>query len=100
MTDGNPVTFQTDITELQGDELIVWRFGEEGKLLAKNDLETKSPPIYDTDERFRHRLELNDQTGSLVIKNTKDTDAGLYTVKINSNEQILYKKFFVTVTGK
>ncbi|XP_073793330.1 uncharacterized protein [Danio rerio] len=99
VTEGNPVTLHTDITKLHGDELIVWRFGEEGKLLAKEDKETKSLPYYNTDERFRSRLELNDQTGSLIINNMKDTDAGLYTVKINCNNDTLYKKFTVTVSG-
>ncbi|XP_056304490.1 uncharacterized protein LOC130216624 [Danio aesculapii] len=97
VTKGTSAVLQTDVTELHGDELIVWRFGDEGKLLAKEDKETKNPPYYNTDERFRHRLELNDVTGSLTIKKMKDTDAGLYTVKINSNEQIAYKKFIVTV---
>ncbi|XP_073793331.1 uncharacterized protein wu:fi37e09 isoform X2 [Danio rerio] len=98
VTKGKPVILQTDITKLQGDELIVWRFGDEGKLLAKEDKETKSPPYYNTDERFRDRLQLNDQTGSLIISHTKDTDAGLYTVKINSNEHMTYKIITVAVT--
>ncbi|XP_056312323.1 uncharacterized protein si:ch73-44m9.1 [Danio aesculapii] len=98
--EGNLVTLHTDITKLNGDELIVWRFGDEGKLLTKEDKETKSPPYYSTDERFRDRLQLNDQTGSLTIKNMKDTDAGLYTLKINSNKQILHRKFIVTVSGE
>nr|XP_021325232.1 uncharacterized protein LOC100536726 [Danio rerio] len=99
VTEGNPVTLHTDFTELHGDELIVWRFGDEGKLLAKEDKETKSSPYYDTDERFRDRLKLHDQTGSLTINNMKDTDAGLYTLKINCNNDTLYKKFTVTVSG-
>ncbi|XP_073793322.1 uncharacterized protein isoform X2 [Danio rerio] len=95
--EGYPVTLHTDVTKLHGDELIVWRFGDEGKILAKEDKETKKPPFYDTDEKFR--LQLNDQTGSLTVNTMKDTDAGLYTVKISSNKQITYKKFTVTVTG-
>nr|XP_002666222.2 uncharacterized protein wu:fi37e09 [Danio rerio] len=98
VTKGKPVILQTDITKLQGDELIVWRFGDEGKLLAKEDKEAKSSPYYNTDERFRDRLQLNDQTGSLIISHTKDTDAGLYTVKINSNKQMTYKIITVAVT--
>ncbi|XP_073793326.1 titin isoform X2 [Danio rerio] len=95
---GNPFTLHTSVAELHGDELIVWRFGDEGKLLAKEDKETKGSPYYNTDERFRHRLELVDQTGSLTIKNTKEIDAGLYTVKISSNEQTSFKRFIVSVS--
>nr|XP_021325230.1 uncharacterized protein LOC100142642 isoform X2 [Danio rerio] len=97
--EGYPVTLHTDVPQLHGDELIVWRFGDKEKLMAIDDKEIKSKKIYDTDERFRHRLELIDLTGSLIINNMKYTDAGLYTVKISSNKQILYKKFFVTVSG-
>ncbi|XP_051745454.1 uncharacterized protein LOC127510013 isoform X2 [Ctenopharyngodon idella] len=96
-TEGDPVTLQTD-TETHGDELIVWRFGDEGKLIAKHDLEAKSPPLYDPDERFRDRLKLDHQTGSLTITNTRTTDSGVYEVKISSNKQTLYKRFTVTVS--
>ncbi|XP_058615979.1 uncharacterized protein LOC131529963 [Onychostoma macrolepis] len=93
--EGNSVTLH--VPQLQGNELIVWRSGDEGKLIAKHDTEAKSSPLYDTDERFRDRLVL-DQTGSLIITNTRITDSGLYTVKISSNTQTLYKRFTVTVS--
>ncbi len=96
--EGDPVTLR--VPQLQGDELIVWRFGDGGKLIAKSDKEAKSSTLYDTEERFRDRLELNDQTGSLIITNTRTTDSGLYTVKISSNKQTLYKRFTVTVSGE
>ncbi|XP_043078839.1 uncharacterized protein LOC122327494 isoform X2 [Puntigrus tetrazona] len=92
--EGDSVTL--NIPQLQGNELIVWRSGDDGKLIAKLDIETKSSPLY-YDERFRDRLEL-DQTGSLIITNTRTTDSGLYRVKISSNKQTLYKRFTVTVS--
>ncbi|KAL0161102.1 hypothetical protein M9458_044827, partial [Cirrhinus mrigala] len=85
------------VPEIHGDELIVWRFGDEGKLIAKHDVEAKSPPLYNNDKRFRDRLQLDHQTGSLIITNTKTTDSGLYTGKISSNKQTLYMRFTVTV---
>ncbi|XP_067236574.1 uncharacterized protein [Chanodichthys erythropterus] len=97
VTEGDSVTLQTD-TETHGDELIAWRFGDEGKLIAKHDLEAKSPPLYDPDERFRDRLKLNNQTGSLTITNLRTTDSGVYTVKISSSKQTLNKRFTVTVS--
>ncbi|XP_016107370.1 uncharacterized protein [Sinocyclocheilus grahami] len=97
VTEGDPVALH--VPQLYGDELIVWRFGEEGKLLAKHDIEAKSSPLYDeTDERFRDRFKLDHQSGSLIITNTRTTDSGLYTVKISSNKQTLYKRFTVTVS--
>ncbi|XP_052447214.1 uncharacterized protein sc:d217 isoform X5 [Carassius gibelio] len=94
--EGDPVILQTDVPQLTGDMLIVWRFGDEGKLIAKHDIEAKSSPLYD--ERFRDRLKLNDRTGSLTITNTRTTDSGHYKVKISSNKQTLYQKYIVTVS--
>ncbi len=99
MKEGDRVTLQTGVTQISGDELIVWRFGDEGKLIAKADKEAKSSPLYDTDERFRDRLEL-DQTGSLIITDTRSTDSGFYTVKISSSTQTLYERFSVSVSGE
>ncbi|XP_016111830.1 uncharacterized protein [Sinocyclocheilus grahami] len=96
--EGDPVTLH--VPQLQGNELIVWRFGDEGKLIAKHDKETKSSSLYyETDERFRDRLQLNDKTGSLIITNTRTTDSGLYTAKISSNKQTSYNRFTVTVSA-
>ncbi|XP_042611974.1 uncharacterized protein LOC122144838 [Cyprinus carpio] len=95
--EGDPVTLH--VPQIQGDELIVWRFGDEEKLIAKADIENKSSPLY-YEERFRDRLKVNDQTGSLIITNTRTTDSGLYKVKISSNKQTLYKRFTVTVSGE
>ncbi len=100
MKEGDRVTLQTGVTQISGDELIVWRFGDEGKLIAKADIEAKSSPLYDTDGRFRDRLEL-DQTGSLIITNTRSTDSGFYSVKISSSRtRTVYKRFSVSVSGE
>ncbi len=96
--EGDRVTLQTGVTQISGDELIVWRFGDEGKLIAKADIEAKSSPLY-YDERFRDRLEL-DQTGSLTITDTRSTDSGFYSVKISSRTQTVYKRFSVSVSGE
>ncbi|XP_059426001.1 uncharacterized protein LOC132160272 isoform X2 [Carassius carassius] len=93
--EGDSVTFH--VPQIQGDELIVWRFGEEGKLIAKADIEAKRSPLYYDEERFRDRLKL-DQTGSLIITKTRTIDSGHYTVKISSKKQTLYKIFTLTVS--
>ncbi|CAM4661078.1 unnamed protein product [Leuciscus chuanchicus] len=49
-------------------------------------------------ERFRGRLKLDHQTGSLTIKNTRETDSGEYTLKIFSSRDS-EKIFSVAVHG-
>ncbi|KAI7790791.1 hypothetical protein IRJ41_001428 [Triplophysa rosa] len=94
VSEGESVTLHTDV-QTQNSTLILWRFGDEGLLIAKDDQEdNKSPIYYDVlDGMFRGRLKLDDQTGSLTITNTTATDAGLYKLQICSNNQTLYKTF-------
>uniref|UniRef100_A0A8C1Z1Z8 Immunoglobulin domain-containing protein n=1 Tax=Cyprinus carpio TaxID=7962 RepID=A0A8C1Z1Z8_CYPCA len=54
------------------------------------------------DERFRDRLELDNQTGSLTITNTRTTDSGFYKLKIKSSRNYYtvtsIKNFTLSVT--
>ncbi|XP_067271627.1 uncharacterized protein [Pseudorasbora parva] len=96
--EGDSVALNT-LTETHGDELIVWRFGDERKLIAKSDIEANSSTLYETDERFRDRLKLDHQTGSLTITHTRTEDSGLYRVKISSSKQTIDKRFILIVNG-
>ncbi|KAI7789590.1 hypothetical protein IRJ41_010687 [Triplophysa rosa] len=96
-TKGESVTLNTGVQTQRGD-LILWRFGDEGLLIAKDDKDNKSS-IYDDDEGFRGRLKLDDRTGSLTISDVRSSDSGLYKLKISSNhKQTLYKTFSVYVS--
>lgn len=96
VTEGNSVTLHTD-TDIHTDDLILWRFGDKGILLANIDVETNEASINVDDERFRERLQLN-QTGSLTITNARTEHAGLYEVQIRGRESS--QQFLVSVSGE
>ncbi|XP_052446724.1 uncharacterized protein LOC127988157 [Carassius gibelio] len=97
VVEGETVTLQT-VTEIQKDDLIQWMF--DGTVLAElykadQHFFTSDGP----DERYRDRLELDHQTGSLIITDTRSTDSGLYELKIISSRRIINRRITVTVSG-
>uniref|UniRef100_A0A9J8CI33 Immunoglobulin domain-containing protein n=1 Tax=Cyprinus carpio carpio TaxID=630221 RepID=A0A9J8CI33_CYPCA len=97
--EGDSVTLQINVTEIQTDDMIEWKFGTNNFLIAK--INGKTSKIFDgPDGRFRDRLKLDHQTGSLIITNTTITDSGLYELKISSTSSSGTKhRFNVTVNG-
>ncbi|XP_077081477.1 uncharacterized protein LOC143735249 isoform X4 [Siphateles boraxobius] len=94
--EGDSVTLKTDVTEVQRDDQIMWLFESGDTLIAKirkGSKETHDGP----DGRFRDRLELNDQTGSLTITNTRNTHSGEYTLKSIKSGEISFMRYSVTV---
>ncbi|XDV23894.1 hypothetical protein PO909_028249, partial [Leuciscus waleckii] len=53
----------------------------------------------DDTERFRDRLKLDHQTGSLTIMNITDTDSGVYQLQISSGSSDTEKTFNVILYG-
>uniref|UniRef100_A0A8C2FKC3 Immunoglobulin domain-containing protein n=1 Tax=Cyprinus carpio TaxID=7962 RepID=A0A8C2FKC3_CYPCA len=95
--EGDSVTLQINVTEIQTDDEIEWTFGTNKILIAR--INGKTSKIFDgPDGRFRDRLKLDHQTGSLIITNTTITDSGLYEVEISSSED--KHRFHVTVYGE
>uniref|UniRef100_A0A8C1PJ01 Immunoglobulin domain-containing protein n=1 Tax=Cyprinus carpio TaxID=7962 RepID=A0A8C1PJ01_CYPCA len=97
--EGDSVTLQINVTEIQTDDKIDWKLGTNRNLIAK--INGKTSKIFDgPDGRFRDRLKLDHQTGSLIITDTRTTDSGLYEVKISSSSSEDTHRFNVTVYGK
>uniref|UniRef100_A0A8C1LTK0 Ig-like domain-containing protein n=1 Tax=Cyprinus carpio TaxID=7962 RepID=A0A8C1LTK0_CYPCA len=79
LMEGDSVLLNNNVTTIHEDDDILWKFGAEKSLIAQIKRENQTFP----DERFRDRLKLNRQTGSLTIMNTRTEHAGLYEVKIS-----------------
>uniref|UniRef100_A0A9J7YXU3 Immunoglobulin domain-containing protein n=1 Tax=Cyprinus carpio carpio TaxID=630221 RepID=A0A9J7YXU3_CYPCA len=96
--EGDSVTLQINVTEIQTDDKIDWKFGTNKVLIVK--IRAKTSKIFDgPDGRFRDRLKLENQTGSLIITDTRTTDSGLYEVKISSSRSEDTHRFSVTVNA-
>uniref|UniRef100_A0A673HT61 Immunoglobulin domain-containing protein n=1 Tax=Sinocyclocheilus rhinocerous TaxID=307959 RepID=A0A673HT61_9TELE len=99
VTEGDSVTLEYDVTEIQTHGLITWTFGH-----PKTHIALTNAGIFNTynevlDGRFRERLQLDHQTGSLTITNTSTTDSGLYQIIIKGIKPIP-NRFSVTVYGE
>ncbi|XDV23480.1 hypothetical protein PO909_028048, partial [Leuciscus waleckii] len=81
--EGESVTLDSALIK-HPNYLMMWYFN--GILIAEiTGDQSKICTDKQCPERFRDRLKLDHQTGSLTIMNTRNTDSGLYTLEINSN---------------
>ncbi|KAL0146706.1 hypothetical protein M9458_058046, partial [Cirrhinus mrigala] len=101
VSEGEDVTLKPDYKINEGD-VIQWLFGDEKLLthIAEIRGETRQTLICDDDAdgRFRDRLDLDETTGSLTIKNTRTEHSGLYKLHIRTRIRTLQQRFSVTVS--
>uniref|UniRef100_A0A8C1TUP8 Immunoglobulin domain-containing protein n=1 Tax=Cyprinus carpio TaxID=7962 RepID=A0A8C1TUP8_CYPCA len=102
VTEGDSVTLNTDVTEVQREEQILWMFGPRDTRIA--EIYKQIISVYDKKEKFRDlrsgRLSVDRQTASLTIKNIRNEHSGLYKLQIFSQRGSSYKRFNVTVYGE
>ncbi|XP_052394817.1 uncharacterized protein LOC127942859 isoform X1 [Carassius gibelio] len=98
--EGDSVTLHTGIKKTQEDR-IRWYFNETRIAQINGDPSKTCTDVQCNKgtERFRDRLKLDHQTGSLTIRNTRTTDLGVYQLKIFSSSSIREKTFSVSVRG-
>ncbi|XP_067226412.1 hepatic and glial cell adhesion molecule-like isoform X2 [Chanodichthys erythropterus] len=99
VTEGESVSLNSSFTQIHRDEEIEWKFRN---ILIASVMNNKSRFYAETAEgRFRDRLKLDHQTGSLTIINSRTTDSGLYTVSrdttINTINLTVYARLPVPV---
>uniref|UniRef100_A0A671SE17 Ig-like domain-containing protein n=1 Tax=Sinocyclocheilus anshuiensis TaxID=1608454 RepID=A0A671SE17_9TELE len=93
--EGDSVTLHTDTDTQRNDAVIEWMFGPENPDTVIAEI-NRANINHITDERFRDRVKMDSQTGSLTITNIRTTDSGLYKVEITTNPEA-EKIFNVTV---
>ncbi len=96
--EGDSVSLNSGLTEMMDDDLILWRFGSENTVIAEINVMAGSVTVNDDvlGGRFRDRLKLDHQTGSLIITNTTSEHTGLYKLQTNS----VSKSFSLSVYGE
>ncbi|XP_056615520.1 uncharacterized protein LOC130430428 isoform X1 [Triplophysa dalaica] len=98
--DGHSVTLHTDLTHIQTDDVIQWRFGVNGPLIAKMKRSVNINPTYEDNDKteiFRDRLKMNTQTGDLTITHITSQHSGLYHLNKNIGNKHITKNFKLTV---
>ncbi|XP_036420128.1 CD48 antigen-like [Colossoma macropomum] len=90
--EGNTVTIHTGLTGDQSDAQILWLYRSENveikivnSLVFKGETNTDYPS-----ERFRDRLQLNRNSGSLTITNISREDSGVYKLQIITGHQSVW----------
>uniref|UniRef100_A0A672RTD1 Ig-like domain-containing protein n=1 Tax=Sinocyclocheilus grahami TaxID=75366 RepID=A0A672RTD1_SINGR len=88
--EGDSVTLNSGRTEIRNGDVIQWWFSVKDTLIAEINVTADRFTVYDDvpDERFRDRLKLDKQTGSLTITNIRTEHAGHYEVEINHISRI------------
>ncbi|XDV23460.1 hypothetical protein PO909_028034 [Leuciscus waleckii] len=96
---GESVTLKPE-TEIQKDDHIQWRFGDQDIPIAEFRGGTVKTHDDVADVRFRGRLTLDEKTGSLTIRNITPEQSGDYKLQISSSRGNIYMRFVVTLCGK
>uniref|UniRef100_A0A672NJ40 Ig-like domain-containing protein n=1 Tax=Sinocyclocheilus grahami TaxID=75366 RepID=A0A672NJ40_SINGR len=95
--EGDSATLNNDVN-VQRDDLILWMFGPQYTRIA--EINKQVIDIFNSNVKFRYRLQMNSQTGSLTIRNIRTEHSGLYKLAIFSSRGTTYKNFSVTVYAR
>ncbi|XP_016372652.1 uncharacterized protein LOC107712035, partial [Sinocyclocheilus rhinocerous] len=83
-------------TKIQKDDLILWKFGDEDRLIAQMIGET-TKTFGGPNEIFREKLMLDQKTGSLTVMNSTIKHSGLYKLQISNCRGTKYREVNVEI---
>ncbi|KAK7136775.1 hypothetical protein R3I93_016972 [Phoxinus phoxinus] len=96
VTEGDSVSLNTDV-QVQRDDQILWMLGPQNTRIAEIFKRDQINIIFvSNDGSFRDKLLMDNQTGSLTIRNIRTEHTGLYELAIIRSRKTL-KRFDVTV---
>jgi len=84
--EGDSVSLNSGLTEIKDDDVIQWMLVyEKNTLIAEINVTAARFTVYDDvlDGRFKDRLKLDNQTGSLTITHTSTEHVGEYKLLTN-----------------
>ncbi|TRZ04161.1 hypothetical protein DNTS_027928, partial [Danionella cerebrum] len=90
VTEGGDVLLETGV-RIEPGQMMLWTFGPSNCLVVKADSER----IDGINERFRGRVDLDLQTGSLTIRNITDEDLGHFKLQIVNSTKTRFRRFNV-----
>ncbi|XP_026120019.1 uncharacterized protein LOC113099146 [Carassius auratus] len=92
LMEGDSVTLHTGVTEIQGSDQIVWKFGDLGTIITN---------LNGPDNAKWRNIHLKDQTPDLVISSIRSEQTGVYKVEINTINKVLHRntKLLLVVSG-
>ncbi|XP_016115989.1 SLAM family member 5-like, partial [Sinocyclocheilus grahami] len=95
--EGESITLHTDV-KVQRDDQLRWTFGPQNTRIAEIIKRDQINFIFvSNDGRFRDKLLMDNQTGSLTIRNIRSEHTGLYELTVIISGKTSLKSFSVTV---
>ncbi|XP_016113903.1 uncharacterized protein [Sinocyclocheilus grahami] len=94
--EGETVTFDPGVIN-NPNYLMRWYFNDS---LITEITGDQSKICTDADERFRDRLQLDHQTESLIITNTRTTDSGDYHLEIITNSSSIRRQYSIRIISE
>ncbi|XP_026121099.1 SLAM family member 9-like, partial [Carassius auratus] len=96
--EGDSVFLNTDVTEVQRDDQILWMFGPQNTRIA--DIHRQNIYIDATNTIFENSLQMDSQTGSLTVRNIRCEHSGLYKLQIINNRGTEEKLFNISIYAR